>query len=75
MGTFYQLSGKSGRLGWINYALSTAGVIVMIPFLVLLLSGKPQYEGGVIAGSVLAALGMATFLFVVLSSWRDAKSS
>ncbi len=43
MGTFYQLSGKSGRLGWINYALSTAGVIVMIPFLVLLLSGKPQY--------------------------------
>jgi len=73
MGTFYQLSGRGGRLGWANYILSTAGVLVMVPFLALLLSGKPQYEGGVIAGSVLAALGMATFVFVVLTSWRDAK--
>jgi hypothetical protein len=74
MGTFYQLSGKGGRLGWINYGLSTAGVAVMIPALALLLGGKPQYEGVVIGGSVLAALGMATFLFVVLNSWRDAKA-
>ncbi|HEX3887688.1 MAG TPA: hypothetical protein VHW05_09345 [Phenylobacterium sp.] len=74
MGTFYQLSGKGGRLGWINYLLSTAGVVVMIPALALLLGGKPQYEGVVIGGSILAALGMLTFLVVVLSCWRDAKA-
>ncbi|HEY3949400.1 hypothetical protein [Phenylobacterium sp.] len=73
MGTFYALSGKGGRLGWLNYGLSTAGVLVMIPALVVLLSGGKSAEPAVIAGSVLAALGMATFLFVVLSSWRDAK--
>jgi hypothetical protein len=73
MGTFYQLSGKGGRLGWINFGFSTAGVAVMVPFLVLELSGKHAAEGGIIAGSVLAMLGMATFLFEVLSTWRDAK--
>ncbi len=72
MGTFYALSGKSGRLGWINFALSTAGVAVMIPFLALRLAGDPGAEGGIIAGSLLAVLGMAAFLTVVLSGWRSA---
>src|SRR4051812_24624407 len=54
MGTFYALSGKAGRLGWLNYGLSTAGVVVMIPSLAIMLGGKPGYEGAVIAGSVLA---------------------
>ncbi|MFI4964750.1 MAG: hypothetical protein ACHP9T_05210 [Caulobacterales bacterium] len=74
MGTFYALTGKGGRLGWLNFALSTAAVLVMVPFLTALLGGKPQAESGVIAGSVLAILGMLTFLFVVLSTWREAQS-
>jgi hypothetical protein len=75
MGTFYALSGRGGRLGWINFGLSTAGLAVMVPFLVMVLNGKKGAEGGIIAGSVLAMAGMAVFLYVVLSSWRDAKSA
>lgn len=75
MGTFYALTGKGGRLGWLNFALSTAAVLVMIPFLAMLLAGKPSAEGGVIVGSILAILGMLTFLFVVLSTWREAEAA
>ncbi|WP_395671704.1 hypothetical protein [Phenylobacterium sp.] len=72
MGTFYALTGRAGRLGWINFGLSTLGVAVMIPTLALRLGGDAGAEPGVIAGSLLAVLGMATFLVVVLSSWRRA---
>jgi len=74
MGTFYALSGKGGRLGWLNFALSTVGVIVAIPSLALLLGGKPAFEPGAIAGSALALLGMLTFFIVILTTWRDAKA-
>jgi hypothetical protein len=75
MGTFYALSGKGGRLGWLNFCLSTAAVVVMIPFLAVMLGGKPAAEAGVTAGSVLAILGMLAFLSVVLSTWREAKAA
>lgn len=71
MGTFYALSGKGGLLGWVNFALSTSAVVVMVPFLAVMLGGKPAAESGVIVGSVLAILGMLTFLFNVLSTWRQ----
>jgi hypothetical protein len=74
MGTFYQLSGKGGRLGWLNFALSTAAVLVMIPFLAMFLGGKQTAEPAVIGGSVLAILGMLTFLFNVLTTWRHVKA-
>ncbi|HSV02276.1 MAG TPA: hypothetical protein VLI41_03640 [Phenylobacterium sp.] len=72
MGGFYQLSGKSGRLGWINFVLSFGAVVVMIPSLALFLSGDKAADAGVIAGSMLAIAGMATFLTVVVSCWREA---
>ncbi len=75
MGTYYALSGKSGRLGWINYGLSTVGVIVAIPSLALLLAGNPAAEKGATAGSILALLGMAVFAFGVVNDWRAAPSS
>lgn len=75
MGTFYALSGKGGRLGWLNFWLSTVAVVVMIPFLAVMLGGKPAAELGVTVGSVLAILGMLAFLSVVLSSWREVKAS
>jgi hypothetical protein len=75
MGGFYQLSGRGGRAGWINFGFSTAGVLVMVPFLAMKLQGNAGAEVGIIAGSVLAMIGMATFLFVVLSSWRTAKAA
>ncbi|WP_297691425.1 hypothetical protein [Phenylobacterium sp.] len=75
MGTFYQLSGKGGRLGWTNFVLSFGAVVVMIPSLALFLSGNKAADAGVIAGSMLAILGMATFLTVVVSCWREAGAS
>ena len=69
MGTFYALSGKGGRLGWINFGLSAAAVVVMIPYLALYLNGDKPAHNGVIVGTVLAILGMATFLFNVLTTW------
>ena len=74
MGTFYALSGNGGRLGWVNWFLSVAGVVVMVPSLAMVLGGDKAAESGVIAGSVLAILGMATFAVVVLSGWRTAKA-
>ena len=69
MGTFYALSGKAGRLGWLNFWLSTAAVVVMIPSLAAYLGGSKPALNGVIAGTVLAILGMLTFVGVVLSGW------
>ena len=74
MGTFYALSGKGGRLGWINFGLSTAGVVVMIPSLALYLGGDKPAHNGVAFGSVLVILGMATFMFNVLTTWSAAQS-
>jgi len=73
MGTFYALSGRSGRLGWANFAFSATGVVVLIPSLAMYLSGKSAFQPGVIAGSTLTMIGMLLFLIAVLSGWRSAK--
>ena len=73
MGTFYALSGRQDRLGWVNYVLSTASVVVSIPSIAMLLSGQAAYEKGAIAGSVLAVLGMLTFIASIFAHWRTAK--
>jgi hypothetical protein len=75
MGAFYALSGKGGRAGWINFVLSGGAVVVMIPSLALYLSGNKAAQPGVIAGTALAILGMATFFGVVVSCWRDAEAA
>jgi hypothetical protein len=74
MGTYYALSGKGGRLGWINYTLSTLGVVISIPSLALLLAGNQAAEKGATAGAILALLGMLIFAFGVVNDWRAAKA-
>lgn len=74
MGAFYQLSGGGGRLGWINFGLSTGAVVLMIPTLTLVLKGDSAFEPVVIAASVIALLGMVTFVLSVLGAWRQAKA-
>ena len=74
MGTFYALTGKSDRLGWANYGLSTLGVVIAIPSLAMLLAGNQAAEKGATVGAILALLGMLIFLFEVLTTWRAAKS-
>ena len=75
MGTFYQLSGRNDRLGWANYWISTASVVLTIPALALLLGGNAAAEKFTIAGSLLAILGMLTFLASVASTWRAPKAA
>lgn len=75
MGTFYQLSGRDDRLGWANYALSTLAVVVSIPALAMLLGGNAAAEKFAIAGSVLAILGVLTFLGSIAAHWRQAKTA
>ena len=74
MGTYYALSGRGGRLGWINYALSTLGVVIAIPSLGLVLAGNQAAEKGATVGAILALLGMAVFAFEVVNDWRVAKA-
>jgi len=73
MGSFYALSGRQDRLGWINYGLSTLAVIVSIPSLALLLGGNAAAEKGATAGAILAILGVLTFIASIASHWRTAK--
>jgi len=75
MGTFYALRGSGGRLAWINFALSTLGVAIMIPSLALLLNGQPSANPGVMAGTLVTIAGMATFLISVLGAWAKPKSA
>ena len=70
MGTFYALTGKADRLGWVNYTLSTLGVVVSIPSLAMVLAGNQAADKGATAGAILALLGMLVFLFEVLTFWR-----
>jgi hypothetical protein len=75
MGTFYALSKKGGWLGWLNFALSAAAVVVMIPSLAIYLGGDKPAHLWVAVGSVLALAGMLTFVAVVLSSWTAPKAA
>jgi hypothetical protein len=73
MGSFYALSGRSDRLGWINYGLSTLAVIVSIPSLAMLLGGNAAAEKGATAGAILAILGVLTFIGSMFGYWRSPK--
>lgn len=75
MGSFYALTGKSDRLGWVNYWLSTLGVVVSIPSLAMVLAGNQAAEKGATAGAILALLGMLVFFFEVLTVWRKAPAA
>ncbi|HEY7901427.1 MAG TPA: hypothetical protein VIC25_09600 [Caulobacteraceae bacterium] len=72
MGGFYALAGDRAprRLGWINYALSAAGVIVTIPSLALLLATGGKSNLGVVIGPFLVLGGMIAFLAAVIAVWR-----
>jgi hypothetical protein len=67
-GTFYALTRNySLKLAWIQFAVSTLGILVMIPslFLLLLNGNDPKFEPGVTAGSILVFLGMLLFAVAV----------
>ena len=65
-GTFYALSPTAGksRLAVIHYGLTTLAVIVMVPGIVMAISGQSLILAKV--GSILALLSMSLYLFMVL---------
>ncbi|MGA7714048.1 MAG: hypothetical protein WCA81_19295 [Rhizomicrobium sp.] len=67
-GTFYALTSAtmSARLAWTNFAVSVAGLLLMIPPLILLLLGNKNYIGPMVAGEMLTAVGLVIFLISVL---------
>jgi hypothetical protein len=75
MGGFYALTGANGRLGWINFWFSTAGVIVAVPGIAVLLAGNPKGEIVATVGSILAILGMLAFIAGVAGHWRTTKAA
>jgi len=68
-GTFYALTRgtMSTWLAWLNYVISTLGVIVMITGLSLFLShsNDPKYLPIMVPGEILTTLGMAVFAISV----------
>ena len=78
-GTFYALTKEtySPRLAWINFVLSVAGILMMIPFLYLVLTapdGAAQY--GPFAGMAggIAMLGLLVFLVSVFREITRARA-
>jgi hypothetical protein len=75
MGGFYALAGERApmRLGWINFAISNLGLLILIPSLAKLLAGDKAFEGIVAVGTMVTILGMLTFVVAVLSLWARPK--
>jgi hypothetical protein len=74
MGGFYALSGRpAGWLAWTNFALSSAGAIIMAPMLAYLLQGHEAQMGPLMPfPEGLCILGLLAFLANVLRAWRPA---
>ena len=77
MGTFYALAGDRApkRLGWINFVISSAGVLIAIPSLAALLGGQKAADQGAMIGAMVLIVGMLTFLAAVLSLWVRPKAA
>lgn len=70
MGAFYALAKEraSERLAWINFAVMTGGIVLMVPGLAARLNGvdAPFVMPMLIGGSLTVITGMATFVVNVV---------
>lgn len=69
-GTFYALTRDTllPKLAWTQFCISTAGTVVMVTSLFLLLAhgNDPKYVPGIITGAMIATLGMLIFFYSVV---------
>ena len=72
-GAYYALNpGKAeGWLPWTQFCLYAAGLIVMLPSLYLMMTGRPEVEPVVAAGSMGVAAGVLLFAAVVFAGGRS----
>ena len=75
MGGVYALTGAGGRLGWINFAFSTAGVVIAVPAIAMIMGGDKSAETPAAIGSIVAIIGMLAFLLSILAAWRAPKAA
>jgi hypothetical protein len=75
MGAFYALAGARAprRLGWINFTLSSLGVLITIPALAKFLAGDKSALPFMQAGESTVILGMAVFVAAILSLWAPSR--
>ena len=80
MGIFYALNPAkaNGRLAWINFGLSSVGVLVMIPMLAYLLADEaargPTIGPLMAIPEVIAIAGMLAFMGNIYRSYRASKA-
>lgn len=72
MGGFYALAGEraSTRLAWVNFVLSTFGVIAMTALLPPLLAGDASKGPLMPIAEIPLVLGMLTFILALIGVWR-----
>ena len=75
-GGYYALDPDKARgwLPWTQCTVYTIGLIVMLPALYLLYTGRPEVEPLVAAGSMAVALGVVLFAAVVFTRGRRSRS-
>lgn len=68
-GGYYALNPEKARgwLAWTQCAVFTIGLLVMLPSLYLLYTGRPEIEPVVASGSMAVALGVLLFAVVVFT--------
>jgi cbb3-type cytochrome oxidase subunit 1 len=71
-GLFYRAvpSAAQGRLAAAQFWLAVAGVLVLVPSLVLELMGRREAEAGLAVGSVITLVSMVLFAAVVFGATR-----
>ncbi len=64
IGVYYAMTpAAAGRLAWVHWILATLGLVLMVPGIVMAVTG--QGEGLAKAGSVLTLAAMVIFLYTV----------
>lgn len=76
-GAYYALNPQKAE-GWLPRAqciLYAIGLIIMLPALYMMLTGTPNFEPAVAAGSLAVAAGVVLFAAVVFSRGRGVQAS
>ena len=63
-----------GWLPWTQFGAYATGLVVMLPALYMMLTGRPGFEPAVAAGSMAVALGVVLFAVIIFARGREART-
>lgn len=77
IGAFYAVAGETAprKLGWVTYVLMTAGLLVMVPSLAMLLLGDKKIVPVLGVSEMAVALALLIFFVSVLITWSRSRDS